>query len=70
MANETALIVLTIVFAMILYAIVDKLLALVFIIGGAALFFIGLQAVQLPMTIVAILTLLIIVLGIYKNIRK
>ena len=69
-ANETALIVLTIVFAMILYAIVDKLLALVFIIGGAALFFIGLQAVQLPMIIVAILTLLIIVLGIYKNIRR
>jgi uncharacterized membrane protein (UPF0136 family) len=69
-ANETALIILTIVFAMILYAIVDKLLAFVFIIGGAALFFIGLLAVQLPMVIVAILTLLIIVLGIYKNIRR
>jgi len=69
-ANEISLIVLTILFAMILYAVVDKLLALVFVIGGAALLFIGLLLTPLPMIVTIILVFLAVVLGLYKNLKK
>jgi len=48
LADESSLIVLTVVFAMILYAVVDRLLPLMFALAGAALLFIALAEMHVP----------------------
>jgi|GEM_PF-2744942 hypothetical protein len=63
LADESSLIVLTVVFAMILYAVVDKMLPLVFALAGAALLFIALTEIHVPVILATVLAVLTLVIG-------
>jgi hypothetical protein len=59
-----------VVFAMILYAVVDKLLPLVFALAGAALLFIALAEMHVPAIPATILAALTIAVGLFKNLKR
>ncbi|AKG38274.1 hypothetical protein MA03_01815 [Infirmifilum uzonense] len=68
--GETALVVLSLAFAAIIYAVMEKILALGFATMGAGLVYIGLRGASIPPNISLIVAVLILILGLMSQLRR
>ncbi|ABL78998.1 hypothetical protein [Thermofilum pendens] len=67
--GEGPLLVLALVFALLIYAVIDKLLVLAFALAGSSMVFLGLRGVGLPLYVSLALSALLAVVALYKNLR-